>query len=86
MVKRLTLVLVLVMASMSIGGCRFMAPALESAGGYGGCSGGQTKSQMILRQWGRDARRGEEIVDTYLLNYDLNNPYRGDYYVLDGCR
>ena len=85
MVKRLSLVLLIVAFALPVGACRVAAPALESAGGYGGCGGEcMTKTKMILRQWGRDARKNEEIIDTYLFNYDRNDPYRADRYVLDG--
>ena len=85
MLKRLCLVLALVMLAMPISACRFIAPALEDIGGYGACNDGcTTKTDLIVRQWARDARRGEEFGDTYFLNYDRNDPYRGDFYVLDG--
>ena len=73
MVKRMSLVALLVAATFSISGCRFAAPALESMGGRG-C----TKTQAILNQWGRDARKNERFVDQYAFNYDINDPYRGD--------
>ena len=85
MVKRLIVVLALVMLVMPIMGCRFMAPALEDISGYGACGDGcTTKTDLIVRQWARDARRGEECIDALFLNYDRNDPYRADYYVLDG--
>ena len=88
MLKRLSLVLLVVSMVMPLSACRFAAPMLEDMSG-GGCCGGcndgcTTKSDLILRQWARDARRGEECVDALFLNYDRNDPYRGDYYVLDG--
>lgn len=87
MLKRLTLVLVVVSMVSPLAACRFAAPALEdmSANCCGSCSDGcTTKTDMILRQWARDARRGEECIDAMFFNYDRNDPYRGDYYVLDG--
>lgn len=84
MLKRLSVVLVLLTLAAPMGACRFAAPAFEEVGGYGGCGDCMTKTKLILRQQGRHARMGEEFVDTYLLNYDRNDPYRADYYVLDG--
>jgi hypothetical protein len=87
MVKRFALV-VFVLGSIALSGCRFVAPVFEEAGGCGraggcGCPGGagcgpDTKSKAMLRQWGADARRNEQFVDTYFFNYDINDPYRGD--------
>ncbi len=85
MLKRLSLVLLIAAFAVPFAGCRFAAPALESAGGAGSCGDGcVTKTKLILRQWGRDARKSEEIIDTYVFNYDKNDPYRADRYVLDG--
>ena len=70
-------------------GCRVIAPTLEDAGAYGGCGGCDSKSKMILRQQARNARHIEAFADQYFLNYDIHDPYRGDYLVLDGtgcCR
>lgn len=87
MVKRLCLVLSLAALLCAMPGCRVAAPVLESWGGCpggGGCCGGpprlgcDTKTRAMMRQWGADARRGERTVDTYLFNYDINDPYRGD--------
>ena len=84
MLKRITFVLLLVMMVAPMAACRMYAPLMEDLGG-GGVSG-MSKTQMILSQQGRNARMQEEFVDTYFLNYDRNDPYRGDYYVLDGQR
>lgn len=73
MVKRISLAAFLVVAMFSFSGCRMGAPLLESMGGSG-C----TKTQAILNQWGRDARKNERFVDKYAFNYDINDPYRGD--------
>jgi len=84
MLKRITFVLLLVMMVAPMAACRMYAPLMEDLG-VGGVSG-MSKTQMILSQQGRNARMQEEFVDTYFLNYDRNDPYRGDYYVLDGQR
>ncbi len=84
MLKRITIALLLIMMVAPISACRFIAPAAEDIGGGG--VGGMSKTQMIISQQGRHARQGEEFIDTYFLNYDRNDPYRGDYYVLDGQR
>jgi hypothetical protein len=84
MVKRFALVMLLVGAGLATSGCRFVAPVLEEAGGCGcnrGCGDAcapDTKSKAMLRQWGADARRNEQFIDTYFFNYDINDPYRGD--------
>ena len=54
MLKRLTLVLLVVSMVMPLTACRFIAPALEDISG-GGCCGGcddgcTTKSDLIVRQ------------------------------------
>lgn len=79
--KRLFLIVGLVLAVGLLSGCRFVAPVFEGAGGCPySCHGGtcDSKSKAILRQWGQDARGGEQFVDQYFLNYDVNDPYRGD--------
>lgn len=79
--KRLTLLAGLVLAMGLVSGCRFIAPPLESWGGSPYSTHGtmcDTKSKAIMREWGRDARHGEQFVDQYLLNYDVHDPYRGD--------
>lgn len=88
MLKQIALVAGLVVAGLASSGCRVAAPVLEDMGGYSPCGGCTTKTQMILRQQGRSARNVEEFVDTYFLNYDIHDPYRGDLKVLDGryCR
>jgi hypothetical protein len=88
MLKQIALVAGLVVAGLASSGCRVAAPVLEDVGGYSPCGGCTTKTQMILRQQGRSARNVEEFVDTYFLNYDIHDPYRGDLKVLDGryCR
>ncbi len=80
MFKVISLAVLLFVATISVGGCRVVAPGLESLGGAetGGGNIGPTKTQMILRQWGRDTRKNERFVDQYFLNYDINDPYRGD--------
>ncbi|MHC5010072.1 MAG: hypothetical protein ACYTG6_03860 [Planctomycetota bacterium] len=81
MLKRLSLVFGLVLVVGALSGCRLGAPAAESLGGYPyGAHGSfsDTKSKAILRQWGRDAREGERFIDQYFLNYNINDPYRGD--------
>ena len=82
MLKRITFALLLITMVAPISACRFIAPVAEDIGG-GGVSG-MSKTEMIMSQQGRNARKGEEFIDTYFLNYDKNDPYRGDYYVLDG--
>jgi hypothetical protein len=78
--KRTSLAILLLAAVFTVGGCRLGAPVLESAGGAncGGNRCGPSKSQMLLRNWGRDARKQEQFIDQYFLNYDVNDPYRGD--------
>lgn len=79
--KRLLLVAALVIAANLLGGCRFAAPVFEDLGGcpsachMGGCD---TKTKAMFRQWGSDARCGEQFIDQYFLNYDIHDPYRGD--------
>jgi hypothetical protein len=80
MVKGIVLAALLLTATVAVGGCRFVAPALESVSGAecGPCGAGPSKTQMIMRQWARDTRKNEQFFDQYLLNYDINDPYRGD--------
>jgi hypothetical protein len=89
MLTRIALAAGLALAVMTATGCRLAAPAFESAGGYNHPGQCDSKTKMILRQQGRNSRHIEEFVDTYFLNYDINDPYRGDILVLDGsgcCR
>ena len=79
--KRLSLVVAMVLVLGMTAGCRFVAAPLEAAGGCPtACHGTScdSKSKAILRGWGRDARCVEQFVDQYFLNYDINDPYRGD--------
>ena len=80
MVKGITLAILLMASTFVVGGCRFVAPVLEGVGGANcaGCNNGPGKTNMIVRQWARDTRKNERFVDHYLLNYDINDPYRGD--------
>ena len=72
-------VLLLVTVGLAFGGCRAVAPALEGISGADCCEqAGPSKENMIVRQWARDTRKNERFVDTYFLNYDINDPYRGD--------
>ena len=81
MVKRLCLIAGLLLVVSAMPGCRLGAPILEDMGGCPySCHGTScdTKTRAILREWGRDARHQERFIDTYFLNYDINDPYRGD--------
>jgi hypothetical protein len=80
MLKRLSLMVGLIAALGAFGGCRFVAPVAESVGGCppGSSASMGQKNKAIMRQWGRDLRKGERFVDQYFLNYDINDPYRGD--------
>ena len=85
MLKRAFLTLGLAAILASATGCRWTATAMEDWGrsdcGPCDCS----KSKMMWRQQARNQRHIEEFVDTYFWNYDVHDPYRGDYVVLDGC-
>ena len=79
--KCLSLVVGLVLVFGVCSGCRFGAPVLEDVGGCPySCHGTacDTKTRAIVREWGRNARHQEQMIDTYLLNYDIHDPYRGD--------
>lgn len=80
MSKRLMLVLVLVAFGGAFSACRYGGPALEKWAGSG-C----TKTEQMLRHQARLARKQEAFIDQYFFNYDINDPYRGDLYALDGC-
>ena len=89
MLTRMALAAGLVLTGVFASGCRVAAPAYENMGGYNQCGACDSKTKMILRQQGRNSRHIESFVDTYFLNYDINDPYRGDTLVLDGsgcCR
>ncbi len=92
MLKQLLLVAGIVGSGLLMQGCRVAAPVLEDMGGSSpGCStcnDCDTKTKMMIRQQARSARNVEEFVDTYFFNYNVHDPYRGDYRVLDGncCR
>ena len=85
MVERTTLwraslaILLLVSVGLAFGGCRIVRPPLQELGGAG-CykQAGPSKTSMIVRQWERDSGHNERFVDKYFLNYDINDPYRGD--------
>jgi len=77
MVKRLSLVLLLLMVGVAFSACHAVEPALNSMSGVGS-SANASHADMILRQWGADAKRNERLYDNYFLNYDVNDPYRGD--------
>lgn len=76
MLKRLTLVALLVTVGFAFSGCRF-AGGLESACGRD-VPDRNGKNCAILQQWGRDARKSERAIDNMFFNYDTNDPYRGD--------
>ena len=80
MVKVITLAVLLFAAAIFVGGCRFGAAGLESVSGAecGGGNIGPSKTSMIVRNWARDMRKQERFVDKHFLNYDINDPYRGD--------
>lgn len=79
MVKRLTMVALLLTVGFAFSGCRF-AGGLESACGREcqECGAFGNKNCAIMRQWGRDARKSERCIDHLFFNYDVNDPYRGD--------
>ncbi len=84
MLKNIALVAGLAVAGLALSGCRMGATVLEEVGGSTATSGPSTKTQMLLRQQARGARNVEEFVDTYFWNYDIHDPYRADFKVLDG--
>ena len=84
MLKRFALVAIIGLICVVATGCRFGAPLLEDMGGYGKCGCNDcTKTKMIIRNWARDARHQERCIDNLFLNYDINDPYRGDYLPTD---
>ena len=80
MLKRLTMVALLVTVGFAFSGCRF-AGGLDSACGRTSTACDDGKNCAILNQWGRDARKSERAIDHMFFNYDINDPYRGDYLV-----
>ncbi len=86
MLKRFSLVLMIVALASPLAACRFIAAGAEDIGGYGSCDGCMTKTKLMVRQQGRNFRECESLIDTYIYNYDINDPYRADYVVLDGDR
>lgn len=88
MLKNIALVAGLAVAGLALSGCRMGAAALEEVGGSTATGGPATKTQLLMRQQARSARNVEEFVDTYFWNYDIHDPYRADFKVLDGrfCR
>ena len=81
MVKSLLLIVGMLVLVGGLGGCRVIAPVCEDIGGCPySCHGGgcDTKTKAMFRQWGRDARAGEQFIDQYFLNYDRYDPYRGN--------
>ena len=84
MFKRAFLGLGLAVLLVSATGCRWAAPALEDFGRQGCGPCGDSKTKMMIRQEARNARHQEEFIDTYFWNYDIHDPYRGDYEILDG--
>ncbi len=80
MSKRLSLFVVLLVAAGGLAGCRAAAPALEDLSGRdcAGCGTFGDKNRSILGQWARDMRSNERLFDHHVLNYDVNDPYRGD--------
>lgn len=77
MVKRLSLALFLLTFGVAMGGCHTVGNALNGMSGVG-TSANASRTDMALRQWGADSERNGRFVDTYFLNYDINDPYRGD--------
>ena len=71
---------VLGVSLMGFNGCRAAAPALEDLSGNDcvDCGHFIQKSKRIMANWGRDMRESERAIDHLLLNYDVNDPYRGD--------
>ena len=76
MLKRLSMVALLVTMGFAMSGCR-LGGNLEGACGRQ-CLCDDGKGCAILHQWGRDARKSERCIDHLLFNYDVNDPYRGD--------
>lgn len=78
MLKRLTMLAVLVTVGFAFSGCRFAGSAFEGACGRDCTQCDDGKNCAILNQWGRDMRKNERCVDHLFFNYDVNDPYRGD--------
>ena len=80
MFKRLSLFALIIDASSSLVGCNGVASGLETLSGRDchGCGSYGDKNRAILGQWARDARYEERFIDKHFLNYDIDDPYRGD--------
>jgi hypothetical protein len=89
MLRRLGVFVALLGIAGASAGCMSQgSQALGAASGcssYGcrGSSGSQFKS--YARQWSRDMQNQQQFVDTYFLNYDVNDPYRCTCPVYDYC-
>ncbi|MGE0193942.1 MAG: hypothetical protein AB7T63_18100 [Planctomycetota bacterium] len=80
MFKRLSLFALVLVAGASLAGCNGAAAGLETLSGRDcqGCGSWGDKNNAILGQWARDARHNERLIDKHFLNYDIDDPYRGD--------
>lgn len=79
MLKRLCLVLGLAALVVSLSGCCGGASAFVES--VGGCCPVQAPPKRILCHQARQMRLQQEFLDTYFLNYDVHDPYRGDCYL-----
>jgi hypothetical protein len=83
---RLGIVVALLVVLGVSAGCSWGSHALGGVGGCNSCryeTGSQTCS--YARTWARGAQHQQEFLDTYFLNYDVNDPYRCDCPIYDYC-
>jgi hypothetical protein len=86
MLRRLAVWVGLLAVVGASAGCSWGAHALGSFGGCESCryeTGSQTCS--YARSWARNAQYQQQFLDTYFLNYDVNDPYRCDCPIYDYC-
>lgn len=86
MVRRLAIVLGLVGMSVLAAGCSFGSRALGSFGGCDTCGSSiGSQARTYSRTWARGMQHQQEFIDTYFLNYDVNDPYRCECPIYDYC-
>jgi len=82
--RRLGALIVLLGLVVVLGACSAGSAALGRVGGCGQANLG-TQVPTYFRTWARDAQYQQEFIDTYFLNYDVNDPYRCECPTYDYC-
>jgi hypothetical protein len=80
MITRLAAAAGLVLALLPAAGCC----VLEDVSGNGAFAGCRTRGERLISHTARGGRDMQGFVDTYFVNYDVRDVYRGDLKYVDG--